>query len=79
MPIIEAVIIVIAVLSLWPLILGYEWAGSPWYKFGYLAVVLIAMVWVTVRRMARIRSAADEAKRKRDETEKRGRPPWLGG
>jgi fatty acid desaturase len=77
--IIETIIILVALLSMWPLIIGYEWAASPWYKFGYLAVVLIGMIWVTVRRMTRVRAAADEAKRKRDESARTGRPPWVGG
>ena len=79
MRIVETVIILVALASFWPLIIGYEWAETPWYKFGYLAVVLVAMIWVTLRRMARTRAAANEAKRKRDEAEKSGRPPWMGG
>ena len=79
MRIIETVVILVALLSIWPLIIGYEWAGSPWYRFGCMAVVLIGMVWVTARRMTRIRGAADEAKRKRDESARSGRPPWMGG
>jgi len=77
--IVEAIIILVALASMWPLIIGYYWAASPWYKFGYLAVVLIGMIWVTVRRMARIRAAAAEAKRKRDESTRSGRPPRMGG
>ena len=75
----EAVLIIVALLSLWPVILGYEWAGAAWYKFGWLVLVLAAMAWVTHRRLARIRSAAAEAKRKRELAERSGRPPWLGG
>jgi len=77
--IVETIIVIVALASIWPLIIGYQWAGTPWYKFGYMAVVLIGMAWVTVRRMTRIRSAADEAKRKRDESARSGRPPWMGG
>lgn len=76
---IEAIVILIALASLWPLIVGYQWAATEWYKFGYLSVILVVMIWVTRRRMARIRAAAGEAKRKRDAAEKSGRPPWLGG
>lgn len=76
---IEAIVILTALASLWPLIVGYAWAATEWYKLGYLGVILIAMIWVTRRRMARIRAAADEAKRKRDAAEKSGRPPWMGG
>jgi hypothetical protein len=74
---IEAILIVVALLSLWPVILGYGWAVSPGYKFGYLLVVLVAMAWVAQRRLARIRSAAAEAKRKKEQAERSGRPPWL--
>jgi ABC-type transport system involved in Fe-S cluster assembly fused permease/ATPase subunit len=77
--IIETIVIMAALVSLWPLILGYEWAGAGWYRSGALVVVLLALVWVTARRLSRIRSAAEEAKRKRDEAERSGRPPWLGG
>ena len=76
---VETIIILVALVSLWPLVIGYEWAGAAWYKFGWLLLVLAAMAWVTTRRMSRIRSAAEEAKRKRDEAARGGRPPCLGG
>lgn len=75
----ETLVIIVALCSLWPIILGYQWAQAAWYKLGLLAVVLAAMVWVTSRRISRIRAAAAEARRKRDEAERSGRPPWLGG
>jgi uncharacterized membrane protein len=74
LPLIESIIILVAVFSLMPLLLGFE---QPWYH-AWLAVVLAAMVWVTVRRLSRTRQAAEEAKRRRDEAERSGRPPWLG-
>ena len=70
---IETALILVALGSLWPLILGY---GAWWYR-GWLVVVLGVMVWVAARRLARIRAASDEAKRIRDETEKGRRPPFL--
>jgi hypothetical protein len=43
----------------------------------WLCVMLGAMAWVAVRRLKRVRAAAEEAKRKRDEAEQSGRPPWM--
>jgi len=77
--IIETILIIIALLSLLALVPGYDWAGSPWYKFGWLSIILVAMAWVARRRLARTRDAAEEAKRKRDEAERTGRPPWRQG
>ena len=72
--IIEAVLIVVALVSLWPVLLGYH---AGWYR-AWLVVVLGFMVWMTIRRMGRTKAAAEEAKRKRDEMERGGRPPFLG-
>jgi len=70
---IESVLIVLALASLWPLLVNFHHIlYSLW-----LLVMLGAMAWVAVRRLKRIRAAADEAKRKRDEAERSGRPPWL--
>jgi hypothetical protein len=72
----ETVLIMVALVSLWPLLIEYE---ALWYR-GWLLVALGMMVWVAVRRVGRTRAAAEEAKRKRDEMEKmQGRPPFLGG
>jgi fatty acid desaturase len=71
---IETVLIVVALVSLWPLLFRFN---AAWY-WVWLTAVLAAMVWVTVRRLRRIREAAEEAKRKRDEMAKSGRPPFLG-
>jgi hypothetical protein len=71
--IVEGAMILVALASLWGTVIGYhEW----WYR-GWLVVVLGLMVWVTLRRMARVRAAADEAKRKREQMERGGRPPLL--
>jgi hypothetical protein len=75
----ETIVIVVALASFWPLIIGYPWAAQAWYKFGCLGLVLLAMAWVTVQRVRRIRAAAEEAKRRRDEAARSGRPPWLPG
>jgi len=69
--IIESVLIALALASLWPVLLGYR---ALWYKVWLLAV-LAAMAWVARRRLRRIRAAADEAKRKRDEAQRSRRPP----
>ena len=69
----ETVLILVALVSLWPLLLEY---GALWYRL-WLVVMLGAMVWVAARRIGRTREAAEEAKRKRDEMEKGGRPPVL--
>jgi hypothetical protein len=71
----ESVLILAALVSLWPLLTDYR---APWYR-GWLIVVLALMVWVAVRRLGRTRAAAEEAKRKRDEMEKMRRPPFLSG
>ena len=71
--ILESVLIVVALASLWPLLVGFH---HPVYSL-WLCVMLGAMVWVAVRRLRRIRAAAEEAKRKRDEAERSGRPPWM--
>jgi|GEM_PF-1711043 len=70
---IESVLIVIALVSLWPIVIGYS---ELWYRL-WLVVVLGLMSWVAIRRVGRVREAAEEAKRKRDEMEKSGRPPFL--
>ncbi|UCC67479.1 MAG: hypothetical protein JSV79_10155 [Armatimonadota bacterium] len=69
----ESILIVVALASLWPLLAGYR---PPWYTL-WLLLMLAAMAWVAVRRLRRVRAAAEEAKRKRDEAERSGRPPWL--
>ncbi|MBN1459699.1 MAG: hypothetical protein JXA57_09175 [Armatimonadetes bacterium] len=72
----ETVLILVALVSLWPLLIEYR---ALWYR-GWLIVVLAMMVWVAIRRLGRTRAAAEEAKRKRDEMEKmQGRPPFLSG
>jgi len=75
MQIIESVLIVVALVSLWPMLWDYR---PMWYRV-WLVLMLGAMAWVAQRRLARVRAAADEEKRLRDEMEKGGRPPFLGG
>ena len=70
---VETVLIMVALVSLWPLLLEYK---AAWYQV-WLVGMLGAMVWVAARRIGRTREAAEEAKRKRDEMEKGGRPPFL--
>ena len=69
----ESVLIVIALGSLWPVILGYH---AVWYRF-WIFAVLGMMGWVALRRLRRIRAAAEEAKRRRDEAKASSKPPWL--
>ena len=69
----ESVLIIVVLLSLWPFATGYR---ALWYDVWLLTAVAL-MVWVAVRRFARIRHAAREAQRKRDEAERSGRPPWI--
>ncbi len=68
----ESVLILVALFSLMPLLLGF----SPWWYHVWLVLVLGGMVWVAVRRLRRTREAAEEAKRKRDAGGGR-RPPWM--
>ncbi len=71
--IVESVLIGVALASLWPVVLGYR---ALWY-WVWLLAVLGMMGWVARRRLRRIRAAAEEAKRRRDEAAESGRPPWL--
>ena len=52
--IIETVLIFLAILSLWPWILGYR---TELWSRGLLVAALVAMVWVAVRRVNRVRRA----------------------
>jgi len=52
--IIEWILILFALLSLWPWMLGY---GDTWWSRALLIAALVAMVWVAVRRINRIRRA----------------------
>lgn len=70
----ESALILVALVSLWPLLTGY---GAFWYRL-WLVVVLGLMAWVARRRILRVRAAVDEQKRKRDEAQKNRRPPFLG-
>ncbi len=72
--VIESAAILAALASLWPLIAGHR---SNWYRVWLLAV-LVGMVWLAVRRIRRVAAAARHAERRRDEAERRGRPPFLG-
>jgi len=49
--IIEWVLIILAMASLWPWLFGYR---AAWYWLVLIAA-LIAMVWIAVRRIARVR------------------------
>jgi len=49
--IIEWVLIFLALISLWPWVFGYR---EPWYRL-VLVAALVAMIWVAVRRINRIR------------------------
>jgi hypothetical protein len=49
--IVEWVLILLAVLALWPLILGYQ---TAWSRLVMVAA-LAAMIWVLVRRVGRVR------------------------
>ena len=80
--IVESALIVIALVSLWPLLWRYysEWEWARVWLMLYrvwLVLMLGVMVWVASRRLARVRAAADEAKRMRNEMERGGRPPFL--
>jgi hypothetical protein len=51
---IETILIFLAILSLWPWILGYR--RELWSR-GLLVAALTAMIWVACRRINRIRRA----------------------
>jgi hypothetical protein len=71
--VLEWVVIVAALLSLWPAILGYH---ENLYR-GWLAGMVIALVWVTRNRLSRIRQAAAEAKRLQEELDRRQVKPLI--
>ena len=50
----ETILIFLAILSLWPWILGYR---TELWSRGLLIAALVAMVWVAVRRVNRVRRA----------------------
>ena len=70
MQIIESILILVALASLWPYIIGYR---EPWYT-GWMIAMLGVMVWVARRRVGRIRSAAAEAREKHDAATRLGGP-----
>jgi cytochrome c-type biogenesis protein CcmH/NrfF len=70
----ESVLILVALVSLWPLLTRY---GALWWYRVWLVVVLGLMVWVARRRIARTHAAVEEAKRKREEAQRGRRPPFL--
>lgn len=73
MELVESLLILVAVFSLLPLLVGFR---PLWYQL-WLAAVLGAMIWVAARRLRRTREAVEEAKRKRDREERGCGPPRL--
>ena len=71
---VESILIVVALLSLLPMIRGYH---IYWWYQAWLAVVLVALIWVTRRQLQRTREAAEESTRKREAGERGGRPPTM--
>jgi hypothetical protein len=70
----ESALILVALFSLVPML----WVSPrPLLYDIWLGLMLIAMVWVSARRLGRTRVAVEEAKRKRDEAARTGRPPGL--
>ncbi|NIM06278.1 MAG: hypothetical protein GTO55_07840 [Armatimonadetes bacterium] len=70
---IEWIIIIVGLISIWPIIAGYH---AIWYSI-YLFVVMLALIWVTRSRLRRIRQAADESRRKQEEIERTGPKPMF--
>ena len=58
---VENIIIYLALFSLWPWILGFR----PWWYHLCLAAMLAILVWVTTRRVIRIRDVAKEQEGKK--------------
>ena len=71
--IIEWIIILLALVSLWPVIIG----DQPGWYYGILVAVLLALIWVTRNRVLRTQKAAQEAREKHDEATKHLRRPPL--
>lgn len=72
MELLESLLIVIALFSLLPLLVGFN---PLWYKL-WLAVMLALMAWVAARRLRRTREAVEEAKRKRERQGPGAGPHW---
>jgi membrane protein required for beta-lactamase induction len=70
MELLESLLILVALFSLLPLLVGFK---PLWYQL-WLGVVLVMMIWVSARRLRRTREAVAEARRKRDR-EERGAGP----
>lgn len=74
MVLLESALILVALFSLVPML----WVSPrPLLYNIWLVIMLAAMVWVSARRVGRTRDAVEEAKRKRDEAARSGRPSGL--
>jgi hypothetical protein len=56
---VEQIIVIAAIATLWPWILGYR---EPWYLWGGLSFVALTMVVITIRKWRRMNRAFDDAK-----------------
>ncbi len=65
---VEWLIIFLALISLWPVVTGYQ---ATWYRI-YLLAIMLALLWVTRNRILRTRDAAKGAQKKHDETMGKG-------
>lgn len=57
--IVEQIILIGAIAALWPWVFGYR---EPWYQWGLLSLVALAMVAILVRKWRRMNQAIDEAR-----------------
>jgi len=71
----ETIIIVLSILSLWPVIKWYNSnQNTPFYYHIFLVVVLGVLGFITYRRIKRLRAALKDLKAKR---ERRPFPPFF--
>jgi len=57
--IVEQVILLGAIAALWPWVFGYR---QPWYQWGLLSLVALAVVAILVRKWRRMNQALEEAR-----------------
>jgi hypothetical protein len=68
---VEQVVLILAIASLWPYVFGYR---EDWYKWGVLVPVLAAMVVIFVRKLRRMNEAMAAAREELARTDAAGPP-----
>ncbi len=58
--VVEQVIMIVAIAALWPWVFGYR---EPWYQWGLLSAIALAMVAILARKLRRMNEAFDDARK----------------